>query len=1133
MNEMEEKEPRIGVYVCHCGSNIEGIVDTAEVADFAGKLDNVIISRHYKFMCSESGQDVIKEDIKEHNLNRVIVASCSPRMHEPTFRRACREAGLNQYLFTMANIREQVSWVTTDKKAATEKSKGLISAAIRRAALLHSLPTREVDITPSAMVIGGGIAGISSALKLATGDIKVYLVEREPSIGGHMAYLDKTFPTLDCAACILTPKMVDVANNPNIEIMPYSEVEEVSGYVGNFTVKVRKKAKYVDLDLCTACDDCTEVCPVDVPDEFELGHTTRKAIYRMFPQAVPNTFIIEKKEPNPCKVACLIDQDAAGYVALVADGKYADAMKLIRRVNPLPAICGRVCYHPCEMACRRGKLDEPISIRYLKRFVYDWAVENNEYMEPPQVEKKGKKVAIIGSGPAGLSAAHDLALEGYESTIYESLPVTGGMMRVGIPRYRLTDEVLDREIDYIKKMGVDIKTSTTIGKDMTLSELRDKFDSVFIATGAHIGTTAGLEYEGIEGVYQGVDMLRKVNLGEKVDISGKVIVIGGGNTAMDAARVALRSGADSVEVVYRRTREQMPADPEEIKEAEDEGIKFTFLKTPFDFESDNNGVLKGLNVYDMELGEPDSSGRPRPVKVEGSEHIIDCDRVILAIGQKPDKSFNNDGLDLEFTDWDSLIVNEKSKTTNVEGVFAGGDNVRGPATVLEAIADGKDAAISIVRYLEGESFDTLKAIVPDIEEEEVEEDIDWREEYPEEPVKDRVKMPELTPQNRKHTFDEVMLGFTEEEAVKESERCLHCGVCVECRQCEFVCQPEAIRHDDEDEIVEVDVGAIVVATGYQLMDPTPMEQYGYGRYPDVITSLEFERLVNSAGYTEGKLLTSNGKKPESIAILHCIGSRDENYNEYCSSICCMYALKFSHLIKEKTDAEVYQLYIDMRCSGKSYEEFYHRLLSEDVRFIRGKGAEVTDFPIYPEEENKLIVRVEDTLVGEIRRIPVDMVVLCPAVEAREGAAEFGAKLGIGCTQDGFYLEKHPKLEPTQTASDGIFIAGACVAPKDIPYSVDQGAGAGAEALNLIVQGTVEVESATAEVMEELCSGCRICNTLCPYTAITFDEEKGVSVVNEALCKGCGTCVAACPSGAIIGKHFTDRQLLAEIEGVLI
>jgi len=396
---------------------------------------------------------------------------------------------------------------------------------------------------------------------------------------------------------------------------------------------------------------------------------------------------------------------------------------------------------------------------------------------------------------------------------------------------------------------------------------------------------------------------------------------------------------------------------------------------------------------------------------------------------------------------------------------------------------------------------------------------------------------------RRIPLDELIVGPPKSIAVQtyqsvpnvpfiNEETCIHFRT-GGCKVCAKMCEPEAINYEQEEELIDLEVGTIIISTGFQVMNPAEIARYGYGRYPDVITADDFEKMTNASGLTDGKILTSKGEEPKDIAIVHCVGSRDVDTHEYCSRVCCMYALKIAHLIKEKTEAEVYQLYIDMRAFGKGYEEFYGRLLAEDVRFIRGKAGEISDFAMYPGEEGRLIVRCEDTLASEIRRIPVDMVVLCPAIEAREDAKEFGAKFGLGCTADGFYLEKHPKLAPIETASDGIFLAGACQGPKDIPDSVAQGGAAGASALSLIDRGTVEVESATAHVVDERCSGCKICNELCPYTAIEFDVEKGVSVVNEVLCKGCGTCVSACPSGAIIGKHFTDKQILAEIEGVLI
>jgi heterodisulfide reductase subunit A len=650
-------EPKIGVYICHCGSNIAGTVNTEEVVQFARGLEGVTVARDYKFMCSDPGQELIKKDIRELGLNRVVVASCSPTMHEPTFRRATQDAGVNPYLFEMANIREQVSWVTEDKEEATEKAKALVSAAVRRVYYHQPLETREVPVNPATLVVGGGIAGIQAALKIADSEHKVYLVEKDPSIGGHMAQLDKTFPTLDCSACILTPKMTQVGSHPYIELLTYSDVEEVSGYVGNFKVKIRKKARYVDEEKCTGCGLCQTKCPWRVDSEFEAGLGKRKAIYTPFPQAVPNIPVIDR--------------------------------------------------------------------------------EHCAYFQ-----------------------------------------------------------------------------------------------------------------------------------------SGK------------------------------------------------------------------------------------------------------------------------------------------------------------------------------------------------------------------------------------------------------------------CRACEKFCEAKAIDFEQEDKIIEVEVGAIIMATGFQVFDPTPIYAYGYKRLDNVVTSLEFERLVNSAGPTEGEIVLKNGKEPESIAIIHCVGSRDEKYHEYCSRVCCMHSMKFAHLIKEHTSATVYEFYIDIRSFGKGYEEFYNRILNEGTVFIRGRPAEITDVAETPEEEGKLIVQFEDTLVGRQRRLPVDMVILSCALEPQPDAEALGRLFNISRSADGFFLEKHPKLEPVSTMTDGIFLAGCCQGPKDIPDTVAQASAAAAEALAMISRGRVEVEAATAVIDERICSGCRACLEICPYSAIDFDEEKKVCRVNQALCKACGACNAACFSHAISLEHFTNEQIVAEMEGAL-
>jgi len=656
-------EEKIGVYICHCGSNIAGTVDVVDVAKWAGeelKDRGVVVSRDYKFMCSSLGQELIEKDIKELGLTRVVVGACSPHLHENTFRTACDRAGLNPYLCELVSIREQVSWVHTDRQAATEKSKAIVSGGVERVVHNQPLEPLHVPIHPATLVVGGGIAGIQSALELADAGFPVYLVEREPSIGGHMAQFDKTFPTLDCSACILTPKMVSVGGHKNINMFTWSEVTQVDGYVGNFTVTIRKRARYINEELCTGCVICQEKCPKKIIDEvYDAGLGYRKAVYTPFPQAVP---------------------------------KYP---------------------------------------------------------------------------------------------------------------------VLDREnCTYFQK-----------------------------------GT---------------------------------------------------------------------------------------------------------------------------------------------------------------------------------------------------------------------------------------------------------------------------------------------------CKACEKFCPTGAIDFTQEDEYITVQVGNIILATGFDLFDARRIKQYGYGRLANVFTSLEFERLSNAAGPTNGNIVLRDGvTTPESVGIIHCVGSRDKNYNNYCSVICCMQSLKFAHLVEERTGAQVTNFYIDMRTAFKAYDEFYQRLLEEGTQFIRGKVAEITDAARKPGEEGKLIIQVEDTLIGKQRRIPVDMVILSCGLEPRHDAKEVAKLFGISCSADGWYIEKHPKLDPVATMTEGVFIAGCVQGPKDIPASVSQGAAAAARVLGRIQQGEIALEPVRASIDEAKCSGCRICNNMCPFNAILFHEDRMVSEVNPALCQGCGTCVAACPAGAISGTCFSNEQILSQIEGLLL
>jgi heterodisulfide reductase subunit A len=1108
-----KEEVRIGVYVCHCGSNIAGTVDVEAVTEFAKTLPHVVVARNYKYTCSDPGQDMIREDIRNMGLNRVVVASCSPLLHEKTYRNVCESCGLNRYLFEMANIREHCSWVTEDHEKATEKAKALVSAAVRRVYYQEPLQIREVPINPNTLIVGGGIAGIQAALEIADSKHTVYLVEKEPSIGGHMSQLDKTFPTLDCSACILTPKMSQVGSHPYIELMSYCEVQEISGYIGNFKVKIKKKPRYIDINKCTGCAECEKVCPVETDNEYDMKLSKRKATYRPFAQAVPNKFVIDKRGHPPCRVACPAGVNAQGYVALISQGKFKEALEVLRRTMPFAGVCGRVCLHPCEKECERGKVDEPVSIRSLKRFMADYELKVGREKATPVEKTKKDKVAIVGSGPAGLACAYDLVRKGYPVVVFESAPQAGGLLRYGIPEYRLPKKIVDNEISYVEELGVEIKTNTTV---QNLEDIFNQgYKAIFLGTGAGVSQKMGIPNEDAKGVIHALNFLRQANSGEKINLGNRVAVIGGGNAAIDAARTAHRLGVKDVSIIYRRSRAEMPAEKSEVDEAEREGIKLNILAAPVKVLTKDDR-LTGIQCIRMELGEPDASGRRRPIPMKGSEFDMDVDTVIIAIGQAVDKTTLPK--ELEYTSWGTLVVDPDTLQTNIEGVFAGGDVVSGPSDVIASVAAGKEAAISMDLYLSGEDLKEGRPAplqrVKDVPKEGIE-------------LKARATMPILEPAKRSG-FAEVELGLDEKTAIEEAKRCLNCGVCCECLECVKACQAEAINHQMEEETVEVDVGNVIVATGYDPFDPTPIYQYGYGRLDNVLNSLEFERMINASGPTSGQVLLKDGSEPKTVGIIHCVGSRDKNYHEYCSQVCCMYSMKFSHLIREHVHgAKVYEFYIDLRAAGKAYEEFYNRVLDEGTNFIRGRPSDVF------QQDGKLIVRVEDTLASIQREVPVDMVILSTAIEPRADADEVARLFSLSRSADGFFLEKHPKLDPVATMNDGVFVVGCCQSPKDIPSTVAQASAAAARVLAMISAGTIEVEAAIANINEELCSGCRLCESICPYRAISFDEEKKVCRVNEALCKGCGACVATCPSGANSGKHFTTEQIMAEIEGILV
>ncbi|MGQ9629277.1 MAG: FAD-dependent oxidoreductase [bacterium] len=898
------------------------------------------------------------------------------------------------------------------------------------------------DKIGSVMVVGGGIGGIQASLDLADAGFKVYLVDEKPSIGGVMASLDKTFPTNDCSMCILGPKLVGTGRHPNIDILSYSDVKEVSGSAGNFNVKVLRKSRFIDETVCNGCGACIEVCPVEVPNEFDGNLSNRKAVYKLFSQAVPNVATIDKRGIPLCKNTCPIHMDVQGYVALIAQGKFKEALKVIRRSNPLPSICGRVCFHPCESKCKRGEVDQPIAIASLKRFVMDHEAGAEDEISPPP--PKNKKVAVVGSGPAGLAAAHDLAQMGYKVVIFEALPIAGGMLAVGIPEYRLPKRILKSEIEYIQKWGVEIRTNTPVGVgdgNLSLDDLkRDGFEAIFLAVGAHKSMKLGVKGEELKGVIHGIDFLREVALSRNAKVGKRVAIVGGGNTAIDAARTALRLGCEEVHIVYRRSRAEMPAHEIEIEEAEKEGVKIAYLAAPVEILG-KDGAASAMKCIRMELGEPDESGRRRPVPIPGSEFIIEVDTIIPAISQSPDLSFLGSDSDFRVTKWNTFEVNPKTLETNIPGIFAGGDAVSGPATIIDAIAAGKRAALAIDRYLRGESMEGFDALeLSGI----VLEDLGEREEGIER--RERTPMPTLPVERRIRGFDEVELGFTEEMAIAEAKRCLNCGVCSECRECERVCELHCIHHDMPNSEVELSVGAIILAPGYDVFDATKLTQYGYGRFPNVVTSIEFERILSASGPYRGHVQRpSDGKTPRRIAFIQCVGSRDASCgNDYCSSVCCMYATKEAIIAKEHARTiEPTIFFIDMRAFGKGFDRYYERAQEEyGVRFVRSKISAVEEVP--GSRSLKLRYESED---GKLTSEEFDMVILSVGLDELKEARKLSEIFGVELNEYGFC--KTDDLSPMRTSREGIYVCGVFAGPKDIPETVMQASGAASEAAKLL------------------------------------------------------------------------------------
>jgi heterodisulfide reductase subunit A-like polyferredoxin len=891
-----------------------------------------------------------------------------------------------------------------------------------------------MDKVGKVLVIGGGIGGMEASLNLVEAGFKVYLIDEKPNIGGKMSQLDKTFPTNDCSMCIMAPKLVEVGRNPNVELLMSSELVALEGQPGNFTATIKRRPRRILKEKCTSCGLCAPYCPLEVPADYNEGLSRRSAAFINFPQAIPSTYSIDREIP-PCVNRCPVNLNARDYVGLIAQGKYLESLDVIRDRLPFPGTIGRICNHPCEDVCLRGeKVDQPISICGLKRFVADYEVGRREIPIPEIGPDKGKKVAVIGGGPSGMACAIDLRKAGYGVTVFEGHDKLGGMLYWGIPAYRLPKDVLDRETALIGLLGIEVRYNTLVGKDISLSDIKSGFDAVYIGCGAQGGRKLGLENEDVSGVVSGVEFLRLTNEKNPMAVRGKVVVIGGGNVAVDVALTARRLGAAQVHMVCLEKREEMPASAWEIEQALEEGVKVHPSWGPANIRI-RDGKVTGID-FQRCTTVFDDYGMFNPQFDQCMLKGFDADMVILAIGQSPETGFLQTVPELKAARGGWIQAEAVSLATPVPGIFAGGDVVTGPKTAIEAVNQGQEAAESIIRYLEGRDLKEGRCAKETELVVEVPEDLERRF---------RAVAPTL-PVSERRGFEEVELVLDEVAAKAEAERCLNCRRCLGCKLCEEACKPGAIDYMMGPEEVRVDVGSVVVAAGLDEYDASQRPELGYGIYRNVVTSTEFERILSATGPTSSTVLRpSDGKMPRKIAWLQCIGSRDKT-NEYCSSVCCMYATKEAVIAKEhQNDIEPTIFYMDIRAFGKGFDQYYERAKNDHgVRYVKSAISRILEDP---ETTDLEVTYVDED--GSVRSEIFEMVVLSVGMRPAKSLKGLAKTLNIGLNEYGFV--KSSPANPLLTTREGIYVSGASESPKDIPETVTQASGAACEAALVIAE----------------------------------------------------------------------------------